>query len=350
MNSIKKDYKWIILIFLVSFILLFRLFYDIRLYGHDTLFHTSNIIYLSRTISLNNIFGDSIIYNDIFKFGYGTWLFYPKLPHLLGAYFYLITKNVYLAMNIVYFIVMFLSGVVMFYLSKKIFSSSRVAFLSAIIYLSFSYHICDIYIRDAFAESFMFLVIPLVFLGLFELKDNNIDKFYLYFIMGYLIGMYSHLVSMVFCSLFVLLFIIYYRKDLLNKNKIKHFFISAVIVTLISLPFLTTILEHRFLGNYVVFDNVFSSKVNTISGIIPFSKYFINSKNSIHNYILVYINYSVIILIILTIIKYFIKKYSDVYYQERKFLFYFICICIAFINSKWLWEILPSFFSMIQFP
>ena len=346
----RKDSRWIALIFLVTFILLFRLFYDIRLYGHDTAFHTGNIIYLSKTISITNIFGSNLVKYSINKFGYGTWLFYPKLPHLLGAYVYLIFHNVYLSMNIVYFITSFLSGVILFYLSKKIFNNRRVAFLSSVVYLTYSYHICEIYTRDAFAENFMFMVIPLIFLGLFELKDDNTNKFYLYFILGYIIGMYSHLISMVFCTIFVFLFIIFYRKIYLRKDKLKKLIISTLVVTGIVIPALITIIEHRLLGNYVVFSEFFSNRFNTGANVISVVKYLNNSKNAIFNNILVYINLMVFLMIVVTTIVFFFKSYRNKYTDIRKMLFFGILICISFINSHWLWEHIPDMFITIQFP
>ena len=348
--QIRKDSKWIILIFLVTLVLLYKLFYNVRLYGHDTIFHTGSIIYLAKTISINNVFGDSIISNNVFKFGYGTWLFYPKLPHLLAAYFYLITNNVYLSMNIIYFVVTFLSGVSMFYLAKKMFNNKKVAFLATVIYLSYSYHICDIYIRDALAENFMFLVIPLVFWGLFELKDNNYKKFYVLFIFGYLIGMYSHLISMVFCTIFVFLFLLHYKEYFFKLKNIKALIVSGVIVTCLTLPFLTTVIEHRLLGDYTVFSTNFSSKFKTIYNYLSFDKYFIASKDAIPTNILVYIDSVVLLLILLTTFKFFINYYRKKYVMERKLLFFSFLICVAFVNSGWLWDHLPKAFSTIQFP
>ena len=346
----KKNLQWILLMFAVTLVLLFRLFHNTRLYGHDTLFHTSNIIALSKTISINNIQGDQIISSFANSFGYGTWLFYPKLPHLLGAYIYLVCHNVYLSMNCVYFITTFLSGIVVFYLAYKIFKQDKVAFLSSIFYLTCSYHICEIYIRDAYAENFMFLVIPLVFLGLLELKENHNLKFYLFFISGYVIGMYSHLVSMVFCTIFVALFLIYYHKCFLNFKKIKKLLISAMIVTCLVLPFLTTILEHIMLRNYVVFTEYFSNRLSTVHNILPFKSYFNHDKNCNYNNILVYFNYSMIVLFILTTIVSFEKKNRQKYLEEKKLFLFSILILIAFINSKWLWEKIPDIFIMIQFP
>ena len=179
MKKITK-HKYIILIFLVTLIIFLNLFINPRYYGHDTIFHTANIIELSKTINIKNILGNNIISLKSNPFGYGTWLFYPKLPHLLGAYLYKIF-DIYTSMKIVYFIITFLSAIAIYTLSKKIFNTKKIAFLSSIIYITIPYHICEIYIRDAFAENFMFLAVPLIFLGLYNLLDNDYKKFYIYF-------------------------------------------------------------------------------------------------------------------------------------------------------------------------
>lgn len=346
----KKNLKWLLLILIVTIIMLCQLFYRTRLYGHDTLFHVGNIMVLSKTISFRNIFGSNIVKLDSNIFGYGTWLFYPKLSHLLGSYFYLICNNAYLSMNIVYFIVTFLSGVVVFYLAYRIFKCYKVSFLSSVIYLTFSYHLCEIYTRDAFAENFMFLVIPLIFLGLWELKEDNYSKFYIFFISGYVLGMYSHLVSMVFCTIFVILFLVYYRKYFFTSKKIKKLFISAIIVTCLVLPFLTTILEHKLMGDYIVFTDNFSNRDSTILNILPLESYFNHDKQYNFNNILVYFNYSMIFFFVVTMVMSFMKKNRGKYLEEKKLLLFSILILIAFLNSKWLWENIPDLFTMIQFP
>jgi len=346
----KKDYKWLTLIFLVTLILLLKLFLNTRIYGHDTLFHAGNIINLSKTISFNNIFGSNLISFNTNPFGYGTWFFYPKLPHLLGAYIYLITKDFYLSMAFIYLITTCTSGIMIYYLSKKLFNNTKVSFLSSVIYLTFSYHICEIYTRDAYAENFIFLVIPMVFLGLYELKDNNYHKFYLLFILGYTIGMYSHLISMVFCTIFVALFLIYNHRYFLNKRKIKSLVISTIIVTCLTLPFLTNILQHKLLGDYVVFTEYFSSRKGTIFNIPLLKSYIEHDKNFIHNNILIYLNYSTTTLLILTTILFMLKKYKKKFFEKRKLLIYASLLLIMFINSNYLWEQIPEIFSTIQFP
>ena len=67
-----KKYKnliYITIIFIVTFILLIKLFIFDRYQGHDTIFHVTNIIELSKTISLDNIFGSNIITYNLNNFG-----------------------------------------------------------------------------------------------------------------------------------------------------------------------------------------------------------------------------------------------------------------------------------------
>ena len=200
--KLKRNAIYIIIIILVTTLVFSKFFLNVRYFGHDTIFHVTNIIKLSESISFDNIFGSNIITYEFNKFGYGVWLFYPRMPHLIAAYIYLFLKDIYLSMKIVYFITTVLSGIFTFFLSKKIFNDRKIALLSSVIYVTIPYHICEIYIRDAFAENFMFLVLPMIFLGLYNLKNDEYIKFYIFFILGYIMGINSHLGSMFFYTLF----------------------------------------------------------------------------------------------------------------------------------------------------
>lgn len=345
MKKITK-HKYIILIFLVTLIIFLNLFINPRYYGHDTIFHTANIIELSKTINIKNILGSNIISLKSNPFGYGTWLFYPKLPHLLGAYLYKIF-DIYTSMKIVYFIITFLSAIAIYALSKKIFNNKKIAFLSSIIYITFPYHICDIYIRDAFAENFMFLAVPLIFLGLYNLLDNDYKKFYVFFILGYVIGMYSHLVSMVFCTIFVAIFILYHHKKLLKKEKIKALLISTIIVIGLTLPFLTTVIEYKLLNKYTVFlSDSFTNRTALVYRAISFKDLFMGKP--IYDDIMPYFNIITIILTIITTIQLIFNKTK--YKSKLLPMLLYIILLINLVCSKLIWNNIPEIFLMLQFP
>lgn len=345
MKKITK-HKYIILIFLVTLIIFLNLFINPRYYGHDTIFHTANIIELSKTINIKNILGNNIISLKSNPFGYGTWLFYPKLPHLLGAYLYKIF-DIYTSMKIVYFIITFLSAITIYVLSKKIFNNKKIAFLSSIIYITIPYHICEIYIRDAFAENFMFLAVPLIFLGLYNLLDNDYKKFYIYFILGYVIGMYSHLVSMVFCTIFVALFILYHHKYFFSKEKIKSLFISTIIVIGLTLPFLTTVIEYKLLNEYTVFlSDSFTNRATLVYRSISFKDLFIGKP--IYDDIMPYFNIMTIILTLITTIQVILNKTK--YKSKLLPMLLYIILLINLVCSKLIWNNIPEIFLMLQFP
>ena len=343
----KKNVRNIVIIFLVTLVILFQLFYNDRYEGHDTIFHVTNIIRLSDTISFNNIFGSNIITYDFNSYGYGVWLFYPKIPHLVASYVYLILKDIYLSMNIVYFITTFLSGVFIYFLTDKIFKNKKVSLLSSVIYLTFPYHICEIYTRDAFAENFMFMVLPMIFLGLYNLKDNNYMKFYILFILGYVIGINSHLVSMVYYTFFILIFIIYYRNIFFKKDKFLSLLISSFIVMGLCLPFIVSLLEHKALGIYRVFKDYFITLSYLKMMVIDFKSLFI--QKAISGEVLTYFSKSTIILFILAIYN-FIFNREDCVRKDKRIFLIFIVIVINFICSKELWNYIPKLFLSIQFP
>lgn len=345
MKKITK-HKYIILIFLVTLIIFLNLFINPRYYGHDTIFHTANIIELSKTINIKNILGNNIISLKSNPFGYGTWLFYPKLPHLLGAYLYKIF-DIYTSMKIVYFIITFLSAITIYVLSKKIFNTKKIAFLSSIIYITIPYHICEIYIRDAFAENFMFLAVPLIFFGLYNLLDNDYKKFYIYFILGYVIGMYSHLVSMVFCTIFVALFILYHHKYFFSKEKIKSLFISTIIVIGLTLPFLTTVIEYKLLNEYTVFlSDSFTNRATLVYRSISFKDLFMGKP--IYDDIMPYFNIMTIILTLITTIQLILNKTK--YKSKLLPMLLYIILLINLVCSKLIWNNIPEIFLMLQFP
>jgi len=348
----KRNYIYIGIIFIVTVIILSSLFLNDRYEGHDTIFHVSNIIKLSETISFDSIFGDSIIKFEIDNFnyglfGYGVRLFYPKIPHLFAAYIYLLLDDIYLSMNLIYFVTTFLSGIFVYFLSNKIYNNKNIALLSSIIYITIPYHICEIYIRDAIAENFMFMVLPMIFLGLYNLKEGKFLKFYILFSLGYIIGMNSHLVSMLYYTILIGIFILYYRDVFFKKDKIKALLFSAVIVTVMVLPSLVTLLEHKRLDLYRVFTPIFVDVIDVKSSVIEFSSLY--NQEVIYNDIMTYFNMSSVILFVFSTILFLFNK-NDRFRRDKKIFLLLMFIIINFMCSNIIWDYVPELFLSIQFP
>jgi len=105
-----------------------------------------------------------------YTFGYGYPMFNIYAPgslyasealHLLGFDFVTATK-------IVFALAIVLSGVAMFAFIKRLTGSSQAAFLSGLVYVYVPYHIVDVYVRAALAESVALIFLPLALWGFYE--------------------------------------------------------------------------------------------------------------------------------------------------------------------------------------
>ena len=201
----KKNFPIFFIIFLASIIIMIPTMQKEYFKGHDTFFHVANINALKDQISLTNPLAKEPLKEIARNFGYGTRLFYPPIPHLIAAYFTKIFSNVKIGMRLTQWLTFFLSGLTFWLLAKKLFKNKKIALLGSILYMTAPYHLTEVFIRDAFSEMFIPISIPLIILGLLYLIEQNYFKFYLYFIIGYTLAIYSHLAMSIYFTIIIIL-------------------------------------------------------------------------------------------------------------------------------------------------
>ena len=105
-----------------------------------------------------------------YTFGYGYPMFNIYAPGALYASeaFHLLGFDFVTATKIVFALAIVLSGVAMFALIKRLTSSRQAAFLSGVAYVYITYHIADVYVRAALAESVALIFLPLTLWGFYE--------------------------------------------------------------------------------------------------------------------------------------------------------------------------------------
>ena len=70
------------------------------------------------------------------------------------------------------------------------------------------YLFTDIFIRGAFNESFLLFIVPLIFLGIhYLIDDNNKLMFYLLFVIGYVLAINTHLVLSIYLTVVILIYL-----------------------------------------------------------------------------------------------------------------------------------------------
>ncbi len=234
--------------------------------GHDLAYHASSIIGMTNhsfwDIFTSKIFG--FMSND---FGFGEGLFYPPFAHIIAAVIYKLigsVASVFITLKIFYFLTMFFSGVFFRKLILLITKNEKAALFSSIFYITTPYFIADIVVRCAMAETTMFLFMPITLIGIYHLLHDNYKKFLIYFTIGCVGLIHSHLVLMMYFALLCCLGFAPKIKEFFHKKRLLYFGLSVFITALMSLPFLVPMLENKNNADYNVFRDGFMTSVNFI--------------------------------------------------------------------------------------
>lgn len=342
-----KHWVMILGIFLVSFALMLPLFLNEYHIGNDTMYHLTTISSIKELISTNFLSGitGKILPNIGNGFGYGSRLFYPPIFHTICAYlsYFLDNFNVSLtgSIKVFYLFTFFLSGVTMYICSYRFSKNKLLAFIASVIYLSSSYHLNEIYVRDAEAESVLFIFLPLVILGVKELLEGNKKWFYPCFIIGYVGGILSHFTMMIYVTIFLAITLLFFYKKVFKKEFLVPFIKASIIVLLLTAFFFEPLFEHKFLGNYMVYKKwvmslgVWHTTLWGIEYLLPI------------DYSGIYFYFSIVTLGLIGYV--LIKKRSI--FKEDKYRLIGIFTLISFIMSTRYspWKIMPYSLFMIQF-
>ena len=345
----KKINKHYLILFLVA-IILFASYgngYDMR---HDAVFHFANLM---GYISNFEIFNISKIVDIVASgFGYGTGIFYPPLAHHTIVYIYeflnIFNLNIFAAVKVGYFLSFLLSGIFMYVFVSKVFRNKNAALLSAIFYMFFPYHILDIFFRDAMSESFIFIFIPLIFLGLYYLFNNDKKNFLLCFVLGYTGAILSHLVLSIYLTFFVILFLLFNIKKVFTKKNILNLCLASVLILIFVSPFIIPMAQHMLKGDYMVFYpyHMFNKwSVESTAVTLKTITEIPESGNYIASYIYFTVDFVALFCFICVLVNF--KKV-----KENKFALSFIIltfICVFMLSPLFPWDKMPNFLLNIQF-
>jgi hypothetical protein len=108
-----------------------------------------------------------------FTFGYGYPFFniYGPLAYYLGEVFHLIGFDFVSSVKIVFGLSIVFSGLAMYLFARRLMGP-KAGVVAALVYVYIPYHIFDLYVRAALAESVTFVFVPLVLWGCYETVQN----------------------------------------------------------------------------------------------------------------------------------------------------------------------------------
>lgn len=339
-----------VILFCVTFLIMIPYIFSNRyIDGNDSNFHISNIFSIYTGMKQGTI--SNVLPIIAHNFGYATRIFYPRLAHFSTALVTLILNGkVIWGLKIIHFIVFFLSAVMMYKLVNKVLKNKFSALISAIFYLSFPYMITEVFVRDAVAESFIFVFMPMILLGLYELFYGDKKYFYLWFILGYVGIMNSHLVLAVYFTLFIFIYLLLNIKKVFDKSNLRALITSSILILLLTATFTIPMLQHKSLNIYTVFaDEGMANKGSVAGSTLRLRDFFIQEPCVAYSDITYYLNLLGFALAVLAIImnkKIFVENDQKNFF---KFILIATIICTFLMSKICPWVIFPKTLIMIQF-
>ncbi len=110
-----------------------------------------------------------------FGFGYPFFDIYGPLSSYLGEFFHLLGADFVTAVKIVFGLSAVLAGVSMYFFVRDVLGA-RAGLVAALVYVYFPYHLFDLYVRAALAESVGFVFMPLVLWGFYRVMTTPSAK------------------------------------------------------------------------------------------------------------------------------------------------------------------------------
>ncbi len=148
------------------------------IYSDDGIQHIARAFGTLSSIKQNGIF-PNVISSFANNFGYSWNLFYGPLSTYSIILINLICNNFLISYKLFVLVALILSGVFMYKFMNSYIENSNVSLLASILYMTFPYHLTDLYIRNALGEYISFIFIPLVFHGLYNLFYTSDKNYYL---------------------------------------------------------------------------------------------------------------------------------------------------------------------------
>lgn len=334
----------IIVIVLVAMVLSLPLLKsNVNVYTDDGIQHIARAYGTYLSLKDGNILPNviSIFTNN---FGYSWNLFYGPLSAYAVIIFGFIVRNFVVAYKIICCIAMILSGFFMYKFVNALINNKNAALLASILYMTFPYHLTDLYTRNALGEYISFIFVPIVFLGLYNIFYTEDNPYYLAIGVSGLI--LTHNLSVIMVGIFALIYFIFNITKLKKSSIRKEFIINIIAVLLITCFYWAPLLETKNFTNYQVYEKGAMATSESVSeAAVSIRQLFVTFDMS--EYVLE-LGLHIIVMFALSVMTF--RRINKEF--EGNYIFFVVSSLISlFLSTKYFpWKYLPETFSIIQFP
>ena len=274
-------------------------------------------------------------------------LFYPPFVTYLPLIIKLFASNTAVALKIFAGFCIVLSGISMYQFVFQVTKKRSIALFSALFYLIAPYKLANVYKRFAIGEFTAMVFMPYVFIGIYNLFEQDGKKHY-FISIGAIGLMLSHTITTLYTALFCIAYILFNYKKLKEKDIIKKCIINVIFILLVTMLFWLPLLEAKTKAEYGILDsNVMRTNGEFTSGeTISLSQLFKDKGEE--NGTTFLLGLPTLFAIILTV---FVSKHVDTRYKSFYIISIIFSIVSIFMASKFFpWIIMPELICKLQYP
>lgn len=313
---------------------------------HDGALHLLRIIGTNDTLQIGQI-PPLINQNYCMGLGYSMNLFYPPLVTYIPLLIKLIVPTFSIALKVFAGLAIIFSGITMYKFVYTVTNKRSIALFASIFYLIAPYKLANVYKRFAIGEFTALAFLPIVFMGLYNLFNQDGKKHY-YIAIGAIGLMLSHTVTTLYTAIFCIIYILFNISKLKDKTIIKKCVINVIFILLVSMLFWAPLLEASKSATYAILndDSMRTTPEYTAQNVINFSQLFTDKQEK--NGTTFLIGIPTLIAIALTIFTY--KKVDKKYKEFYIIAFLFSLISILMCTKFFPWIVMPNIICKLQYP
>lgn len=332
-----------LILILITYILILPMYSKkIDIYVDDGVQHIARAYGTFESIK-QGVFLGNIIESFSNNCGYSWNLFYGPLSTYGIIFIKLFCNSFITAYKILSFLCLILSGISMYKLVFEITKNKNTALVSSTIYVTFPYHLTDLYIRNALGEYTSFIFIPLIFLGLYKLFNSKQKNYYL--TIGAVGIILTHNISAMITTLFALIYVCLNIKKLKNKNILKFLIINICFIVAITSFYWIPLIQTKKMADYHVYeDGAMSTDESVLNHGLLINQFFVTKKDGSFVFEL---GPHVIIMLVFSIMAINLMEKN-----KKEYLFFlFSGFLSLWMSSRYFpWKIMPKIILLIQFP
>lgn len=352
-NHIKEN-KWIhyLIIIIIGIVLSLPLCKIQIRDTHDGFLHLLRLIGTNNALKLGSI---PPIITPYFcnNWGYAMNLFYNPIVTYIPLLIKLFTPTYVIALKLFAALCIILSGITMYSFVNKVTNKRIIALFSAIIYLIVPYKLGDVYIRFAIGEFAAFVFLPILFIGVYNLFNQEGKRHY-YIAIGATGLLLTHTVTTFYTAIICFVYVLFNIKKLKEKEIIKKLIINVVFILLMSALFVVPMLEAKFSAEYTIFDNelMVTNADYVYENTLEIKDLFVYSgellPESYKKSAIYIIGVPIFTLMCLTI---FVYKKIDKKYKDFYIISWIFGIISLFMCTKYCpWFLFPNILCTLQYP